>query len=293
MPRAEPGTTQFANKQLKLKGLQRLRWFCQVCQRQMRDENGFKQHTLSEGHVRAMMVIGEDPKKWIEEYSRQFKSNFLQLLRTSHGEKPVKINHFYQEYISDKMHTHLNSTRWSSLTDFAKYLGKEGICRVEEKEDGLFIQWIDNSPDAIRRRDFAEKANRLQDQEALEQRELLKQVERAHQQNATAPGVTDSETPPAELSKDKWSDFSLSIKSANNKNDDAAQDSSAQQATSKPSLSLKPSDKPAKKPSVFSTGAKRKKPSGEKAQPAETSAKPLTAIERIIQADMQRKKRKV
>jgi DNA/RNA-binding protein KIN17 len=90
--------------------------FSQVCERQMRDENGFKMHTQSESHVRQMLLVGEDPKKYINDYSNQFQRDFLQLLRTSHGEKKVHLNHFYQEYIGNKEHVHMNSTKWPSLT---------------------------------------------------------------------------------------------------------------------------------------------------------------------------------
>lgn len=133
----------------------------------MRDENGFKCHVASETHVRQMMLIGEDPRKAINDYSNQFLSDFLKLLRTGHGEKKINVNHFYQEYISNKEHVHMNATRWASLTEFAKYLGRGGICRVEEEEadengrgGGLMISWIDNSPEALRRQDALRKKER-------------------------------------------------------------------------------------------------------------------------------------
>lgn len=68
----------------------------------MRDENGFKQHCLSESHVRQMLLVGEDPKKAINDFSKQFERDFLQQLHTAHGTKAVHINHFYQEYIAHK-----------------------------------------------------------------------------------------------------------------------------------------------------------------------------------------------
>lgn len=90
----------------------------------MRDENGFKwwvnsernisnlgsllltislhSHVQSESHVRQVLLIGEDPKKYIEDYSRQFLNNFLNLLKTTHGEKKVHANQFYQQVIADK-----------------------------------------------------------------------------------------------------------------------------------------------------------------------------------------------
>ncbi|KAL9106787.1 MAG: hypothetical protein Q9227_008209 [Pyrenula ochraceoflavens] len=189
MPRAEAGTTKALSNNLKSKGLQRLRWFCQPCSRQMRDENGFKMHCQSEGHVRQMAVIGEDPRKAINEFSRQFERDFLNLLKTGHGEKRVHANRFYQEYISDKNHVHQNSTKWASLTEFVKHIGREGLCRVDEEESdesgrggGLYISWIDNSPEALRRQDALRKKER-QDKgdEEREQRAIEAQIERARQ----------------------------------------------------------------------------------------------------------------
>ena len=146
----------------------------------MRDENGFKCHTQSESHVRQILLIGEDPRKHISDYSNQFQRDFLQLLRTSHGEKAVNINHFYQEYIANKEHVHMNATKWPSLTEYAKFLGREGICRVEEGEKGLMVAWIDNSPEALRRQDAIRKKER-QDKgdEEREQRLIREQIGRA------------------------------------------------------------------------------------------------------------------
>jgi DNA/RNA-binding protein KIN17 len=130
--------------------------------------------------VRQMLLIGEDPRKHISDYSNQFQRDFLQLLRTAHGEKKVHINHFYQEYISNKEHVHMNATRWPSLTEFAKHLGREGICRVEDNEKGLHVSWIDNSPEALRRQDAIRKKER-QDKgdEEREQRLIKEQIEKA------------------------------------------------------------------------------------------------------------------
>lgn len=182
MPKAEVGSTKYIANKMKAKGLQRLRWYCQICEKQCRDENGFKQHTMSEGHVRSMLLVGEDPKKFINDYSNQFKRDFLQLLKTAHGEKKVHMNNFYQEYIRDKEHVHMNSTKWPSLTEFAKYLGREGVCRVEEGERGLEIQWVDDSPEAIQRREDIKRKERLmKGDEDTESRLLEQQIKKAKQ----------------------------------------------------------------------------------------------------------------
>jgi DNA/RNA-binding protein KIN17 len=61
----------------------------------------------------------------------------------------VKANQVYQEFIQDKNHLHMNSTRWVTLTEFIKYLGRAGIVHVDETEKGWFIAWIDSSPKAL------------------------------------------------------------------------------------------------------------------------------------------------
>ena len=65
---------------MKSKGLQRLRWYCQVCEKQCRDENGFKCHATSESHLRQMLVVGEHAGSYIAGFSNQFQSEFVSLL---------------------------------------------------------------------------------------------------------------------------------------------------------------------------------------------------------------------
>ncbi|KAI1469721.1 domain of Kin17 curved DNA-binding protein-domain-containing protein [Daldinia caldariorum] len=183
MPKAEVGSTKYLSNKMKSKGLQRLRWYCQICEKQCRDANAFKMHTQSESHTRKMLLVGEDPKKYIDEFSNQFLKDFLQLLRTSHGEKQVQINHFYQNYIANKEHVHMNATKWHSLTEFAKYLGREGICRVEENEKGIHIAWVDDSPEALRRKE-AVRRKEMQDKgdEEREQMMIREQIKRARRE---------------------------------------------------------------------------------------------------------------
>ena len=220
MGKAEVGSAKHLSNQMRRKGLQRLRWYCQVCEKQCFDDNGFKMHTQSESHVRQMLVVGEDSKKFINDYSKQFQRDFLQLLRTSHGEKAVQINQFYQSYIANKEHVHMNATKWPSLTEFAKHLGREGICRVEEKEDGkgIFVAWIDDSPEAMRRRE-AVKRKEMQDKgdEEREQRMIREQIKRANRDAAArgggeaGPAGTDDPAEGGVLKRDEGEKIKLSF----------------------------------------------------------------------------------
>ena len=58
---------------IKAKGLQKLRWYCQMCQKQCRDENGFKCHTMSESHLRQMEMFGQNSAKFMDEFSKEFE----------------------------------------------------------------------------------------------------------------------------------------------------------------------------------------------------------------------------
>uniref|UniRef100_A0A671XV76 Kin17 DNA and RNA binding protein n=1 Tax=Sparus aurata TaxID=8175 RepID=A0A671XV76_SPAAU len=135
---------------IKSKGLQKLRWYCQMCQKQCRDENGFKCHCMSESHQRQLLLASEDPNKFMDYFSDEFKNEFLELLRRRFGTKRVHNNIVYNEYISDREHVHMNSTQWETLTDFTKWLGREGFCKVDETPKGWYVQYIDRDPETIR-----------------------------------------------------------------------------------------------------------------------------------------------
>ncbi|XP_053170070.1 DNA/RNA-binding protein KIN17 [Scomber japonicus] len=152
---------------IKSKGLQKLRWYCQMCQKQCRDENGFKCHCMSESHQRQLLLASEDPNKFMDFFSNEFKNEFLELLSRRFGTKRVHNNIVYNEYISDREHVHMNSTQWETLTDFTKWLGREGFCKVDETPKGWYVQYIDRDPETIRRQEEQAKKKKqdLDDEE--------------------------------------------------------------------------------------------------------------------------------
>ena len=284
----------------------------------MRDENGFKCHTQSESHVRQMLLVGEDPKKYIRQYSDEFKKDFLKLLRTSHGEKQVHINHFYQEYIANKEHIHMNATQWSSLTEFAKYLGREGLCRVEEGEKGIFIAWIDNSPEALRRQEALRRKER-QDRgdEEMEQRMIEEQVRRAHRdREAAGKGEEGVDEKQRKFHKEEGTKVKLNFipktttesKSASPSAPDgvsvtAGKDESNDSATSTTNAPSSSESTPAptqagKEKTSIKLGAASSKPKNVFAAAAKKNApkkkietpKPMSAMERVMKEDMERKR---
>jgi hypothetical protein len=75
---------QIGNR-IKAKGLQKLRWYCQMCQKQCRDENGFKCHLSSDSHRRQMEVFGLNPDRVIDGYSEEFHRTFLEHLNMAYA----------------------------------------------------------------------------------------------------------------------------------------------------------------------------------------------------------------
>jgi len=178
MGKAEKGTPKWISNKIKSKGLQKLRWYCQMCEKQCRDENGFKCHTTSESHQRQLLLFAETPEQYLDTYSHEFESSFLYLLSRCHGTKRTFANAVYQEYIKEKDHTHMNSTKWTSLTEFVQHLGKSGKCVVDETEKGWYITWIDRDPEAIARQEASSKKEKLAKDDQEKMAEFIKkQVE--------------------------------------------------------------------------------------------------------------------
>eukprot|EP00850_Spirogloea_muscicola_P001273 SM000004S15143 [mRNA] locus=s4:1514408:1516393:+ [translate_table: standard] len=165
---------------IKAKGLQKLRWYCQMCQKQCRDENGFKCHCMSEGHQRQMQVFGQAPERVVDGYTEEFERTFVEHVRRSHRFSRVAATVLYNEYIADRHHVHMNATNWATLTDFVKHLGRTGVAKVEETPKGWFLTLIDREPETLLREGLARKRERgeLAGAERAE-RELQEQIERA------------------------------------------------------------------------------------------------------------------
>lgn len=83
-----------------------------------------------------MLNFNEDPTMFINKFSKEVQDTFVEMFRTKYGYNGfIPMNKAYNEYIRDPFHTHLNSTRWASLTEFAHDLEKQGIVEVTKEVD--------------------------------------------------------------------------------------------------------------------------------------------------------------
>lgn len=122
----------------------------------------------------------------------------------------------------------MNATRFTSLTEFCKHLGRTGVAHVDETEKGWFISWIDNSPRALAKAEANQKKERGDMDDETRQRKLIQeQIERARREGekrraeqAAAAGkeiseggevVAGEEEITRELKRDEGEKVSLSL----------------------------------------------------------------------------------
>ncbi|KDQ25631.1 hypothetical protein PLEOSDRAFT_1090108 [Pleurotus ostreatus PC15] len=290
MPRAEVGTPKYLANKMKSKGLQRLRWYCQVCEKQCRDENGFKCHAASESHLRQMLVVGEHAGKHIANFSAEFQSTFVKLLSRRFGTNRVRANTVYQEYIADKEHLHMNSTRWVTLTEFVKHLGRSGVARVDETEKGLYIAWIDNSPKALAKAEANMKKERLTTSDEQRERQLIAdQIERA---KAEVPEAGPSSVPAEGLKRDETSEkvvlsFTPKLVAPSS---ESSSGGGLKLNPLKPSINPLKAN-PLKRPNPLKAAAPAA--NGTSHNDKKRSAPSMTAAERLIVEEQERKRRKM
>ncbi|KAN0043008.1 hypothetical protein ACTA71_010641 [Dictyostelium dimigraforme] len=204
---------QIANK-IKAKGLQRLRWYCQLCEKQCRDENGFKCHVASEAHMRQMEIFSNKSSFIVSQYSKEFEEDFLRIMSRQFINSRVLANQVYAEYIKDRHHIHMNATEWTSLTEFVKYLGKTSKCIVEETPKGWYITFINRDPDYVMRKELEERKEKAElNEEERQKLQIEKQIKELNKNK-----TNEEEIKPTQLSKEdleKMSSLEFNIKSTN------------------------------------------------------------------------------
>ncbi|KAL2863965.1 putative C2H2 finger domain protein (Kin17) [Aspergillus lucknowensis] len=210
----------------------------------------------------------------------------------------------------------MNATKWKSLSQFAAHLGREGLCHVEETEKGLFVSYIDRSPDAMRRREAIMKKER-QDRgdEEREQRQIQEQVERARQNldkeeddidpearnlqrkegdkvklniGFGAKATQPSEQPPTQSPEEGEKENSTSVTPESSA---AASPAPAQAAQSAPKVSMSLGGGSGKPKNVFASAAKKNPLAGKKG-PVMAAPKKMTEQERIMKQEMEAMQRK-
>eukprot|EP00729_Bicosta_minor_P007240 gene7240-13151_t len=165
MPKAGPMTAKAIGNKIKSKGLQKLRWFCQMCNKQ------WIQVVVESTFL--LLIVAENPEAFVDAFSKEFEEAVLKLLKRTKGTKRTSASVLYNEFINDKEHLHMNSTKWETLTDFVKYLGREGLCFVDETPKGWFITYIDKDPEVLKRQELLAKMDKATKDESDRQTQVV------------------------------------------------------------------------------------------------------------------------
>jgi DNA/RNA-binding protein KIN17 len=165
-----------------------------MCQKQCRDENGFKCHINTEAHQRQMLLFGQNSGSYTYQFSKEFFDSFMDILRRQFGTKRVKANKVYQQVIADKNHVHMNSTRWHTLTGFCQWMGKSGICTVDLIDDEWWITYIDRDPETLERQRKAAKKQKMDKDDEERLLEFIdQQIERDRKRKEETGDVAEEE----------------------------------------------------------------------------------------------------
>lgn len=102
----------------------------------------------------------------------------------------IPVNKAYNEYIRDPYHTHLNATKWASLSEFALDLEKEGIVELTREVDGsgteqILIRLINKEVKE------AKKGESKEEKRELERKREEKELQRVMKEVAKACKVSD------------------------------------------------------------------------------------------------------
>jgi DNA/RNA-binding protein KIN17 len=218
------------------------------------------------------------------------------LLLNRFGTKRVKANNVYQEYIQDKNHLHMNATRWVTLTEFIKHLGRTGVAHVDETDKGWFIAWIDRSPKALEKQEASLKKERAtMDDEQRERLLIAEQIERAEREalekgeGTSAVGVTEGNVMRQEggLQREEGERKVVLVLSAK----PTIASSSSTPSEDLKCSAIKPAVNPLKRTNPL------KQASSSSSAPDKSSGKrketPLSAVERLISEDKERKRRRM
>jgi len=129
-----------------------------------------------------MIEFNENPDLYLARFSQEVQDGFLEVLKIKFGYSSFSpLNKVYNEYIRDPYHTHLNSTKWASLSEFAAALESQGLVELTRETDPtgteqIHIRMIDKDRDKrealaqLSSKEFRRDLERKREEKELEKR---------------------------------------------------------------------------------------------------------------------------
>ncbi|KAJ8613585.1 hypothetical protein CTAYLR_006158 [Chrysophaeum taylorii] len=154
MPKAEVGTPKWISTQWKKKGLNKLRWYCGLCQVSCRDANGFQLHLAHENHLRREAEAAERgavrdtaARYLADEYSEAFERSYLRYLVQHKLGQRVRAHEAYKSINpDDRQHDVMKKTCWGTLGRFIADLRERGEVDAWRDDDGWIVTVWEGCP---------------------------------------------------------------------------------------------------------------------------------------------------
>lgn len=188
-------------------GLFRQKYYCQTCNRQCRDKDGFKCHLNSDTHRINTEKIALNPEMYINNFSQEFEKGYIDILRRFYNNVFVSVNKVNQEYILDKDAARLNSTKWTTLTEFIKYLESKGNFDLKINEKEYLIRYRDTKPE--------EKFKQLQKEKDDKIKEMIR-IQKSNSNVNQPPIQSQVKQTNGIVDVEKLKNIEINIKSNNN-----------------------------------------------------------------------------
>lgn len=184
-------------------GLSKLKYYCQACRKQCRDEHGFQLHNASLSHTTRCegTESGGCQYQQKQKWSSEFETQFLKFFNGYKSQVP--INRVYNDFIKDSSHTHMTATKWSSLTSFTQHLQRKKKIVIIATEPELIVERVDLEAQARTERHAIEK-KRQADERLATQRAIAACIETTHEPSQKPLTVTYKRQEPqsAEVKED-------------------------------------------------------------------------------------------
>lgn len=85
----------------------------------------------------------------------------------------------------------MNATKWYTLTEFVKWLGRTGQCTVDETEKGWYVTYIDRDPETLARQEKAAKREKQEKDDEERHLEFIRQQAEKGLKEAETQGQTE------------------------------------------------------------------------------------------------------
>ena len=164
--------------------------------------------------MRQVRVFAESPEAFVEFYSKEFLDAFMEELRRKTENVRSKATSIWKSVIAERHHIHLNSTRWLTLTEFVKWIGKEGLAQVDVDEEGKWhVRYINRDPAVEERKKALERKEKMDADDSERASKMverqIKEAQKALREKGLAPGADKVAVASQELRREEGEKISL------------------------------------------------------------------------------------